>query len=345
MQGFKVAVAGATGNVGREMLKILAERRFPVSEVVALASSRSIGKEVSFGDRILKCKALENYDFSTTDICLMSAGGAVSKQWSPKIGAQGCVVIDNSSTWRMDPDVPLVVPEVNADAARGYGKKNIIANPNCSTAQLVVALKPLHDKARIKRVVVSTYQSVSGAGKSAMDELFSQTRAVFTTDPVEAKKFPKRIAFNLIPQIDVFMDDGSTKEEWKMVVETKKILDPKIKLTATCVRVPVFISHSESVNIEFEKPITADEARNILSAAPGCLVIDRREPGGYITPHEAAGEDATYISRIREDPTVENGLALWCVSDNLRKGAALNAVQIAEVLINRGWLKPKQKVA
>jgi len=345
MQGFKVAVAGATGNVGREMLNILAERRFPVSEVVALASSRSIGKEVSFGDRILKCKALENYDFSTTDICLMSAGGAVSKEWSPRIGAQGCVVIDNSSTWRMDPDVPLVVPEVNADAAKGYGKKNIIANPNCSTAQLVVALKPLHDKARIKRVVVSTYQSVSGAGKAAMDELFSQTRAVFTTDPVEARKFPKRIAFNLIPQIDVFMEDGSTKEEWKMVAETKKILDPKIKLTATCVRVPVFISHSESVNIEFEKPITADEARNILSAAPGCLVIDRREPGGYITPHEAAGEDATYISRIREDPTVENGLALWCVSDNLRKGAALNAVQIAEVLINRGWLKAKQKVA
>ncbi len=345
MQGFKVAVAGATGNVGREMLNILAERRFPVSEVVALASSQSIGKEVSFGDRILKCKALENYDFSTTDICLMSAGGAVSKEWSPKIGAQGCVVIDNSSTWRMDPDVPLVVPEVNADAAKGYGKKNIIANPNCSTAQLVVALKPLHDKARIKRVVVSTYQSVSGAGKAAMDELFSQTRAVFTTDPVEAKKFPKRIAFNVIPQIDVFLDDGSTKEEWKMVVETKKILDPKIKLTATCVRVPVFISHSEAVNIEFEQPITADEARNILSSAPGCLVIDRREPGGYITPHEAAGEDATYISRIREDPTVEYGLALWCVSDNLRKGAALNAVQIAEVLNNRGWLKPKRKVA
>ena len=345
MQGFKVAVAGATGNVGREMLSILAERRFPVSEVVALASSQSIGKEVSFGDRTLKCKALENYDFSTTDICLMSAGGAVSKEWSPRIGAQGCVVIDNSSTWRMDPDVPLVVPEVNAEAAKGYGKKNIIANPNCSTAQLVVALKPLHDKARIKRVVVSTYQSVSGAGKAAMDELFSQTRAVFTTDPVEARKFPKRIAFNLIPQIDVFLDDGSTKEEWKMVVETKKILDPKIKLTATCVRVPVFISHSESVNIEFELPITADEAREILSSAPGCLVIDRREPGGYITPHEAAGEDATYISRIREDPTVENGLALWCVSDNLRKGAALNAVQIAEVLNNRGWLKPKLKVA
>jgi len=345
MQGFKVAVAGATGNVGREMLKTLAERRFPVSDVVALASTRSIGKEVSFGDRTLKCKALETYDFSETDLCLMSAGGAVSKEWSPKIGAQGCVVIDNSSTWRMDPDVPLVVPEVNADAAKGYGKKNIIANPNCSTAQLVVALKPLHDRARIRRVVVSTYQSVSGAGKAAMDELFSQTRAVFVSDPIETKKFPKRIAFNLIPQIDVFMEDGSTKEEWKMVVETKKILDPKIKLTATCVRVPVFISHSESVNIEFENPITADEAREILSSAPGCLVIDRREPGGYITPHEAAGEDATYISRIREDPTVENGLALWCVSDNLRKGAALNAVQIAEVLVNRGWLKPKQKVA
>jgi len=345
MQGFKVAVVGATGNVGREMLAILAERRFPVSEVVALASSRSIGKEVSFGDRVLKCKALENYDFSSTDLCLMSAGGAVSKEWSPRIGAQGCVVIDNSSTWRMDPAVPLVVPEVNAEAAKGFAAKNIIANPNCSTAQLVVALKPLHDKARIKRVVVSTYQSVSGAGKEAMDELFSQTRAVFVSDPVEPKKFPKRIAFNVIPHIDVFMDDGATKEEWKMVVETKKILDPKIKLIATCVRVPVFISHSEAVNIEFENPISADEAREILRAAPGCLVIDRREPGGYITPHEAAGEDATYISRIREDPTVENGLVLWCVSDNLRKGAALNAVQIAEVLANRGWLKPKQKVA
>ena len=345
MQGFKVAVVGATGNVGREMLAILAERRFPVSEVVALASSRSIGKEVSFGDRVLKCKALENYDFSSTDLCLMSAGGAVSKEWSPRIGAQGCVVIDNSSTWRMDPAVPLVVPEVNAEAAKGFAAKNIIANPNCSTAQLVVALKPLHDKARIKRVVVSTYQSVSGAGKEAMDELFSQTRAVFVSDPVEPKKFPKRIAFNVIPHIDVFMDDGATKEEWKMVVETKKILDPKIKLIATCVRVPVFISHSEAVNIEFENPISAEEAREILRAAPGCLVIDRREPGGYITPHEAAGEDATYISRIREDPTVENGLVLWCVSDNLRKGAALNAVQIAEVLANRGWLKPKQKVA
>ncbi len=345
MSGYKVAIAGATGNVGREMLSILAERRFPVSEVVALASSRSISREVSFGDKTLKCKALDHYDFSDTDICLMSAGGAVSKEWSPKIGAKGCVVIDNSSAWRMDPEVPLVVPEVNADAIRGFVAKYIIANPNCSTAQLVVALKPLHDRATIKRVVVATYQSVSGAGKEAMDELFSQTRAVFTSNPVETKKFPKRIAFNLIPQIDVFMDDGSTKEEWKMVAETKKILDPKIKLTATCVRVPVFISHSEAVNIEFEKPISADEARDILREAPGCLVIDRREPGGYITPHEAAGEDATYISRIREDPTIENGLNLWCVTDNLRKGAALNAVQIAEVLANRGWLKPKARAA
>ena len=345
MSGFKVAVVGATGNVGREMLGILAERRFPVAEVVALASSRSIGTEVSFGDKTLKCKSLEHYDFSATDICLMSAGGEVSKEWSPRIGAKGCVVIDNSSAFRMDPDVPLIVPEVNAEAARGFVKKYIIANPNCSTAQLVVALKPLHDKAKIKRVVVSTYQSVSGAGKDAMDELFAQTRAVFVSDPVEPKKFPKRIAFNLIPHIDVFMDDGSTKEEWKMVAETKKILDPKIKLTATCVRVPVFISHSESVNIEFEHPISADEARDILREAPGCLVIDRREPGGYITPHEATGEDATFISRIREDPTIDNGLNMWVVSDNLRKGAALNAIQIAEVLANRGWLKPKPTAA
>src|SRR5271170_1573679 len=287
MAGFKVAVAGATGNVGREMLAILAERRFPVSEVIALASPSSIGKEASFGDRILKCKALENYDFSTTDICLMSAGGTVSKEWSPRIGAQGCVVIDNSSAWRMDPAVPLVVPEVNAEAAKNFAAKNIIANPNCSTAQLVVALKPLHDKARIKRVVVATYQSVSGAGKDAMDELFSQTRAVFVTDPIESEKFPKQIAFNVIPQIDVFLDDGATKEEWKMVVETKKILDPKIKLIATCVRVPVFVGHAEAVNIEFAEPITADEARELLRQAPGCLVIDRREPGGYVTPYEA----------------------------------------------------------
>lgn len=343
--GFKVAVVGATGNVGREMLDILAERQFPIDEIVALASSRSIGTEVSFGDKVLKCKALENFDFSGTDLCLMSAGGAVSKEWSPKIGKQGCVVIDNSSTFRMDPDVPLIVPEVNADAIIGFSKKNIIANPNCSTAQLVVALKPLHDVATVKRVVVSTYQSVSGAGKAAMDELFSQTRAIFVSDPVESKKFPKRIAFNVIPEIDVFMEDGYTKEEWKMMAETKKMLDPKIKLTATCVRVPVFIGHAEAVNVEFEKPISADEARDILREAPGCLVIDKHEPGGYMTPHEAAGEDATFISRIREDATVENGLTFWCVADNLRKGAALNAVQIAEVLINRKLITPKKKAA
>jgi aspartate-semialdehyde dehydrogenase len=343
--GYKVAIVGATGNVGREMLDILAERRFPADEVVALASSRSLGTEVSFGDKILKCKSLENYDFSGVDICLMSAGGAVSKEWSPRIGAAGAVVIDNSSAWRYDADVPLIVPEVNADAIAGFSKRNIIANPNCSTAQLVVALKPLHDKAKILRVVVSTYQSVSGAGKEAMDELFAQTRAIFVSDSVETKKFPKRIAFNVIPEIDVFMEDGYTKEEWKMMAETKKILDPKIRLTATCVRVPVFIGHSEAVNIEFENPISAEEAREILREAPGCLVIDKRERGGYITPHEAAGEDATYISRIREDATVENGLVLWVVADNLRKGAALNAIQIAEVLINRKLIAPKQKAA
>jgi aspartate-semialdehyde dehydrogenase len=343
--GFKVAVVGATGNVGREMLDVLAERRFPADEVIALASRRSIGAEVSFGDKTLKCKTLEHYDFTDIDICLMSAGSTVSKEWSPKIAAAGAVVIDNSSCWRYDSDVPLIVPEVNAGAVANFRKKGIIANPNCSTAQLVVALKPLHDKATIKRVVVSTYQSVSGAGKDAMDELFAQTKAVFTVDEVEAKKFPKRIAFNVIPHIDVFMEDGYTKEEWKMVAETKKILDPKIKLTATCVRVPVFIGHSEAVNIEFEQPITPDEARDILRNAPGCLVIDKREPGGYVTPYEAAGEDATYISRIREDATVENGLAMWVVSDNLRKGAALNAVQIAEVLVNRKLIQAKQKAA
>ncbi len=343
--GFKVAVVGATGNVGREMLDILAERRFPADEVVAIASRRSQGVDVSYGDKTLKVKALEHYDFSDVDICLMSAGSAVSKEWSPKIGAQGAVVIDNSSCWRYDADVPLIVPEVNADAIAGFRKKNIIANPNCSTAQLVVALKPLHDKAKIKRVVVATYQSVSGAGKDAMDELDRQTKALYSLQDVEMKKFPKRIAFNVIPHIDVFMEDGYTKEEWKMVAETKKILDPKIKLTATCVRVPVFISHSEAVNIEFENPITVDEARALLSAAPGCLVVDKREPGGYITPHEAAGEDATYISRIREDATVENGLAIWVVSDNLRKGAALNAIQIAECLINRKLIQAKRKAA
>ena len=343
--GYKVAVVGATGNVGREMLDILAERRFPADEVVAIASRRSQGTDVSFGDKTLKVKSIDNYDFSDVDICLMSAGGAASKEWSPKIAAKGCVVIDNSSAWRMDPDVPLIVPEVNADAVGGFTKKNIIANPNCSTAQLVVALKPLHDKATIKRVVVATYQSVSGAGKDAMDELFSQTKAVYTNSELVNKKFPKRIAFNVIPHIDVFMEDGYTKEEWKMMAETKKILDPKIKLTATCVRVPVFVGHSEAVNIEFENPITADEARNILRVAPGCLVIDKQEPGGYATPYEAAGEDATYISRIREDATVENGLVLWCVSDNLRKGAALNAIQIAEVLINRKLISAKKKAA
>ena len=343
--GFKVAIAGATGNVGREMLNILEERGFPADEVVALASRRSQGTEVSYGDKTLKVKALDNYDFSDTDICLMSAGGSVSKEWSPKIGKQGCVVIDNSSAWRYDADVPLIVPEVNPDAIDGYTKRNIIANPNCSTAQMLVALKPLHDAATIKRIVVSTYQSVSGAGKDGMDELFQQTRAVFVADPVEAKKFTKRIAFNVIPHIDVFMEDGYTKEEWKMVAETKKMLDPKIKVTATCVRVPVFIGHSEAVNLEFEKPITADEAREILREAPGVLVVDKRENGGYITPIESAGEDATYISRIREDATVENGLNLWIVSDNLRKGAALNAVQIAELMIERGLLKPRRKAA
>jgi aspartate-semialdehyde dehydrogenase len=345
IMGFKVAVVGATGNVGREMLNILAEREFPADEVVALASRKSIGQEASYGDKTLKVKALEHYDFSDVDICLMSAGGGPSREWSPKIAAAGAVVIDNSSAWRMDPDVPLIVPEVNAEAAAGFRKKGIIANPNCSTAQLVVALKPLHDKAKIKRVVVSTYQSVSGAGKEAMDELFSQTKAVYQIDEIEAKKFPKRIAFNVIPQVDVFMEDGYTKEEWKMVVETKKILDPKIKLTATCVRVPVFVSHSEAVNIEFEEPLSAAEARELLRKAPGCLVIDKREDGGYVTPYEAAGEDATYISRIREDPTVDSGLVMWIVSDNLRKGAALNAVQIAEVLINRKLIEAKRKAA
>jgi aspartate-semialdehyde dehydrogenase len=332
---WKIAIVGATGNVGREMLNILSEREFPASEVVALASRKSVGREVSYGDHTLKCKALEHFDFKGTDIVLMSAGSAVSAEWSPKIGAMGPVVIDNSSKWRMDPDVPLVVPEVNSHAISKYAKKNIIANPNCSTAQMVVALKPLHDVARIKRVVVSTYQSVSGAGKDAMDELFNQTRAIFVTDSIEAKKFTKQIAFNVIPHIDVFMDDGFTKEEWKMAAETRKILDPDIKVTATCVRVPVFVGHSEAINIEFERPITVDQARDILREAPGCMVVDKREDGGYVTPVECVGDYATFISRIRKDPTVENGLALWCVSDNLRKGAALNAIQIAEILIAR----------
>jgi aspartate-semialdehyde dehydrogenase len=343
--GYKVAVVGATGNVGREILSILAERGFVADEVVALASRRSVGVDVSYGERTLKVKALEHFDFADTDICLMSAGSVISKEWSPKIAAKGCVVIDNSSAWRYDADVPLVVPEVNAAAVDGFRKKNIIANPNCSTAQLVVALKPLHDRATIKRVVVATYQSVSGAGKEAMDELFTQTRAIFSAQTPDAEKFPKRIAFNLIPQVDVFMEDGFTKEEWKMAAETKKILDPKIELVATCVRVPVFIGHSEAVNVEFEKPISADDAREVLRNAPGILVVDKREAGGYVTPFECVGEDATYVSRIREDKTVTHGLAFWCVSDNLRKGAALNAIQIAESLVNRKLLQPKKKAA
>jgi aspartate-semialdehyde dehydrogenase len=337
--GYRIAVVGATGNVGREVISILAERAFPADEVVALASRRSLGTEISFGDRILKVKSLDSHDFSQSDIAIMSAGGSLSQEWAPKIGRMGCVVIDNSSAFRYDPDVPLIVPEVNADAVTGFSKKNIIANPNCSTAQLVVALKPLHEKATIKRVVISTYQSVSGAGKEAMEELFNQTRAVFVADPIETQKFTKRIAFNCIPHIDAFMDSGETKEEWKITAETKKILDPKIKVTATAVRVPVFVSHSEAVNIEFENEISADEAREILRSAPGCLVVDKREDGGYVTPYEAAGEDATYISRIREDPTVDFGLNIWVVSDNLRKGAALNTVQIAELLMNRGLLE------
>ncbi|OKL43911.1 aspartate-semialdehyde dehydrogenase [Pseudovibrio exalbescens] len=339
--GYKVAIAGATGNVGREMLEILAERGFPAETVVPLASRRSQGREVSFGDKTLKVQAMENFDFSDVDICLMSAGGSISKEWAPKIGAKGCVVIDNSSAWRYDADVPLIVPEVNADDIVGFKKKNIIANPNCSTAQLVVALKPLHDAAKIKRVVVSTYQSVSGGGKDAMDELFNQTRAVFVNDPIEPQQFTKRIAFNVIPHIDVFMEDGYTKEEWKVLAETKKMLDPAIKVTCTAVRVPVFVGHAESVNLEFEEPLSAEEAQNILREAPGCLVVDKREDGGYVTPYESAGEDATYISRIREDATVENGLNMWVVSDNLRKGAALNTIQIAEVLVNRGLIQPK----
>jgi len=334
--GYKVAVVGATGNVGREMLNVLAERQFPADEVFAIASRRSLGTEVSLGDKTLKCQDLEQFDFAKADFCLMSAGSTISKEWSPKIGAKGCIVIDNSSAWRYDQNVPLIVPEVNPDAVKGYTKKNIIANPNCSTAQLVVVLKPLHDAAVIKRVVVSTYQSVSGAGKEAMDELWQQTKSMYVPGTeVEPSKFTKQIAFNCIPQIDVFMEDGYTKEEWKMLAETKKILDPRIKLTATCVRVPVFVGHSEAVNIELEKPLSADDAREILRTAPGVLVVDKREPGGYVTPVEAAGEFATYVSRIREDATVENGLALWVVADNLLKGAALNTVQIAETIINR----------
>ena len=334
--GYKVVVAGATGNVGREMLNILAERQFPADEVVALASRRSLGTEVSYGDKTLKTKDIEGFDFTGCDIALFAIGSEPTKKYAPIAASQGCVVIDNSSLYRYDPDVPLIVPEVNPDAVEGYGKKNIIANPNCSTAQMVVALKPLHDRARIKRVVVSTYQSVSGAGKEGMDELWEQTKAVYNpTSDVPPKKFQKQIAFNVIPQIDVFLEGGDTKEEWKMTAETKKIMDPRIKVTATCVRVPVFVGHSEAVNVEFEDFLDEDEARDILREAPGVMVIDKREPGGYVTPIECLGDYATFVSRIRQDPTVENGLNLWVVSDNLRKGAALNAVQIAELLGNR----------
>ena len=335
--GYRVAVVGATGNVGRELLNVLAERQFPLDEVAAVASARSTGDRIEFGDsdEMLTVRNLEHFDFAGWDMALFAAGSAVSKIYAPKAAAAGCTVIDNSSLFRMDPDVPLIVPEVNSDAIAGYRKKNIIANPNCSTAQLVVALKPLHDAAKIRRVVVATYQSVSGTGKAAMDELFNQSRNIFVGDPNEPVKFTKQIAFNVIPHIDSFLDDGSTKEEWKMVVETKKILDPKIKLTATCVRVPVFVGHSEAINIEFENELSAEDAQKILREAPGVMLVDKREDGGYVTPVECVGEYATYVSRVREDPTVDNGLSLWCVSDNLRKGAALNAVQIAELLGRR----------
>lgn len=335
--GYRIVVAGATGNVGREMVNILAEREFPVDEIAVLASSRSQGSEIEYGDtdKILKIQNIENFDFAGWDMALFAIGSDATKIYAPIAAKAGCVVIDNSSLYRMYPDVPLIVPEVNPDAIDGYTKRNIIANPNCSTAQMVVALKPLHDFAKITRVVVSTYQSVSGAGKEGMDELFEQSRNIFVGDSAEPHKFTKQIAFNVIPHIDKFLDDGYTKEEWKMVVETKKILDPKIKVTATCVRVPVFVGHSEAINIEFENEISAEQAKDILREAPGIMLVDKREDGGYATPIEAAGDDATYISRVRDDPTVDNGLVLWCVSDNLRKGAALNAVQIAELLGRR----------
>ena len=331
--GYRVAVVGATGNVGREMLNILAERQFPVDEIVALASRRSLGSEISFGDKTLKSKDLDTFDFTGWDIALFAVGSEATKKYAPAAAKAGCVVIDNSSLYRYDQDVPLIVPEVNPEAVHGYSKKNIIANPNCSTAQMVVALKPLHDRAKIKRVVVSTYQSVSGAGKEGIDELWDQTQSIYNpTDDKPATKFTKQIAFNVIPHIDVFLEDGSTKEEWKMVAETKKIIDTSIKVTATCVRVPVFVGHAEAINIEFEDHLDEAEARDILREAPGIMVIDKREDGGYVTPVECVGDFATFISRIRQDSTIDNGLNLWCVSDNLRKGAALNAVQIAELL-------------
>ncbi|MGN7931285.1 aspartate-semialdehyde dehydrogenase [Sphingopyxis sp. 22461] len=335
--GYRIVVAGATGNVGREVLAILAEREFPIDELAAVASSRSQGTDVEIGDsgRTVKCQNIDNFDWAGWDMAIFAIGSDATAIHAPKAAAAGCVVIDNSSLYRMDPDVPLIVPEVNPDAIDGYTKRNIIANPNCSTAQMVVALKPLHDAAKIKRVVVSTYQSVSGAGKSGMDELWNQTRQIFVGDEKDIQKFTKQIAFNVIPHIDKFLDDGSTKEEWKMVVETKKILDPKIKVTATCVRVPVFVGHSEAINIEMEDELSAEDAQRILREAPGVVLHDKREDGGYITPVECVGDFATFVSRVREDSTVENGLNLWCVSDNLRKGAALNAVQIAELLGRR----------
>jgi len=337
--GYRVAVVGATGAVGREMLKTLAERNFPTSEVIALASGRSAGSEVSFGDdAVLKVRSLDSFDFAGTDIGLFSPGASVSAVHAPRAAAAGCVVIDNTSHFRMEPDVPLVVPEVNPAALAGFRKRGIIANPNCSTIQMVVALKPLHVLARVKRVVVATYQSVSGAGKEGMDELFTQTRGVFVNDPSTPEQFTKPIAFNCIPHIDRFMEDGFTKEEWKMAVETRKILDPDIAVVATCVRVPVFVGHAEAVHVEFERPISEREAWAALRSAAGVQVLDRREDGGYVTQTEAAGEDAVYVSRLRRDPTVANGLAFWCVSDNLRKGAALNAVQIAEELHRQGLL-------
>jgi aspartate-semialdehyde dehydrogenase len=335
--GYRIVVAGATGNVGREVVNILAEREFPADEIAVLASSRSQGIEIEYGDtgKMLKVQNIEHFDWNGWDMAIFAIGSDATKKFAPIAAAAGCVVIDNSSLHRMDPDIPLIVPEVNPDAIDGYTRKNIIANPNCSTAQLVVALKPLHDYANITRVVVSTYQSVSGAGKAGMDELFEQSRNIFVGDSVEPKKFTKQIAFNLIPHIDSFLEDGYTKEEWKMMVEVKKILDPKIKLTATCVRVPVFVGHSEAVSIEYEREMSAAKAKSILRESPGIMLVDKHEDGGYATPIEAAGDDATYVSRVREDPTVDNGLAFWCVSDNLRKGAALNAVQIAELLGRR----------
>lgn len=336
--GYRVAVVGATGSVGREMLNILEERQFPITEVTALASKRSAGRQVSFGDKTLTIVALDDFDFTGYDFALFSAGGSISEKFAPIAAKQGCIVIDNSSHFRMDPDVPLIVPEVNPQDAAGYTKKNIIANPNCSTAQLVLALKPLHDKAKIKRVVVSTYQSTSGAGGDGMDELFNQTKGMFVHDEATPSIFTKQIAFNVIPHIDAFLDDRYTKEEWKMVVETKKIVDATIKLTATCVRVPTFVGHAESVNIEFENPLSGDEARELLREAPGILVVDNPEENGYVTPVECVGDYATFVSRIRDDATLENAINLWCVSDNLRKGAALNTVQIAE-LVGREYLK------